>query len=225
MRNKLLQLLLLLLALVGVVMLVVVFYPFNRPNYTITEPFVFPTLDELRTFETIEDRKNACRIPAETVAQMSTEALLETYLTYPYVSSMFSSDRFSAAFDRLKEQGLGLEELMERKDLCKVLRKRFTQITFQKDPPTPENQGPKRISDKATSETLLTQQCLELLCVQLNLDEGGKAERDLLTIIKQKNKERYERGSGYGKTSTYDWAISQDKSFQESLSRQEKQKS
>ena len=65
----------------------------HRAAYPVTEPYQFPvTTDSPEWAELAEAglARNACRLPAGLAEQMTSEALLETALDYPYVSSILA---------------------------------------------------------------------------------------------------------------------------------------
>ena len=65
----------------------------DRSTYPVTEPYQFPvTTDSPEWAELAEAglARNACRMPAGLAEQMTSEALLETALDYPYATDMLA---------------------------------------------------------------------------------------------------------------------------------------
>ena len=95
----------------------------HRAAYPVTEPYQFPV--QPGTPEWVElsanARRAACRLPAGLAEQMTSEALLETALDYPYVSSILAfSDPVQGFWSNAKYND-ALAELVTRPDAEEVI--------------------------------------------------------------------------------------------------------
>lgn len=98
----------------------------HRAAYPVTEPYQFPvTTDSPEWAELAEAglARNACRLPAGMAEQMTSEALLETALDYPFNASMYVSSDLEGMFGkRAALAGNGaLAELVTRPDAEEVI--------------------------------------------------------------------------------------------------------
>uniref|UniRef100_UPI00307A29DE hypothetical protein n=1 Tax=Dysosmobacter welbionis TaxID=2093857 RepID=UPI00307A29DE len=98
----------------------------HRAAYPVTEPYQFPvTTDSPEWAELAEAglARNACRLPAGLAEQMTSEALLETALDYPFNASMYVSSDLEGMFG--KRAALAgndaLAELVTRPDAEEVI--------------------------------------------------------------------------------------------------------
>lgn len=95
----------------------------NDEHY-ITEPYQYPILpgmDEWRKFDNNVDMMEACLIPEDILKCMTTEALLETVLSYPLLSNMFRWETVQEGYEFMLRNFNGLQELMQRPDLDDVI--------------------------------------------------------------------------------------------------------
>lgn len=98
----------------------------HRAAYPVTEPYQFPvTTDSPEWAELAEAglARNACRLPAGMSEQMTSEALLETALDYPFNASMYVPSDLEGMFG--KRAALAgndaLAELVTRPDAEEVI--------------------------------------------------------------------------------------------------------
>lgn len=92
----------------------------HRAAYPVTEPYQFPvTTDSPEWAELAEAglARNACRLPAGLAEQMTSEALLETALDYPFNASMYVSSDLEGMFGKRA----ALAELVTRPDAEEVI--------------------------------------------------------------------------------------------------------
>ena len=96
----------------------------DRAAYPVTEPYQFPvTTDSPEWAELAEAglARNACRMPAGLAEQMTSEALLETALDYPYVTDMLAYSDVVSGFWTNANYNDALAELVTRPDAAAVV--------------------------------------------------------------------------------------------------------
>ena len=96
----------------------------ERSAYPVTEPYQFPvTTDSPEWAELAEAglARNACRMPAGLAEQMTSEALLETALDYPYVTDMLAYSDVVSGFWTNANYNDALAELVTRPDAAAVV--------------------------------------------------------------------------------------------------------
>lgn len=105
----------------------------HRAAYPVTEPYQFPvTTDSPEWAELAEAglARNACRLPAGLAEQMTSEALLETALDYPFNASMYVSSDLEGMFG--KRAALAgndaLAELVTRPNAAAVVERAFSKL-------------------------------------------------------------------------------------------------
>lgn len=76
-------------------------------------------------FKTSQEMYDACQIPDNVLTRMTTEALLETVLNYPFLGTYKCYDDCETAAGYLCGQFNGLEELLARDDLTGILLARY----------------------------------------------------------------------------------------------------
>lgn len=95
-------------------------------------PYQYPILpgtDEWEAFESRTEMVEACQIPEHLLDNMTTDALLQTILNYPFLSEMVMFYRTPEECER--ESGFwhiagefnGLQEFMKRKDALQSLKR------------------------------------------------------------------------------------------------------
>ena len=103
----------------------------DRAAYPVTEPYQFPvTTDSPEWAELAEAglARNACRMPVGLAEQMTSEALLETALDYPYVTDMLAFSDPAQGFWSNASYNDALTELVTRPDAAAVVERAFSQI-------------------------------------------------------------------------------------------------
>lgn len=98
----------------------------DRAAYPVTEPYQFPITTDSPEWAALAEAglaRNACRMPAGLAEQMTSEALLETALDYPFNASMYASSDLEGMFGkRAALAGNGaLAELVTRPDAEEVI--------------------------------------------------------------------------------------------------------
>lgn len=102
--------------------------PAESVTCAINEPFVFslqPGNDEWAEFESTAEIVALLQVPEYVLSEMSTPALLETVLNYPYILMHFAFNCPEIAFRRLYEDFNGFRELFGRSDLSETLVRRY----------------------------------------------------------------------------------------------------
>lgn len=95
-----------------------------RSQYTIDEKYDFPIKTETYEWEqlkSLEEKLVCTQIPNEILNNMTTRALLETWLDYPLSVNIFAYDNVEIGLQKVSEQFNGLEELCKRDDLDAVI--------------------------------------------------------------------------------------------------------
>ena len=187
-------------------------------KYPITKPYVFPVVPntpEWVALETNLDKIDACAIPEEITSKMTTEALLETYLTHPMSFIIMAFDSYRAGFELLKTQyHFGLDDLMKREDLCEVVLKRYKKIELYKgsvdETLTYEE---KLIAYKEGYDNADAMMLLELLAAQIDFTDCPKHQEKLEKLIFKKNadKEKYDFYEKKQWMVTYEWALQKER--------------
>ena len=96
----------------------------QKDEYYITDPYQYPIVpgtEEWKKFDNNADMMEACLIPEEILKHMTTEALLETVLSYPLLSNMFRWETVQAGYEFMLRNFNGLQELMRRTDASDVI--------------------------------------------------------------------------------------------------------
>ena len=92
--------------------------------------FTYPIRPGTEAWKSIHpvEQSAAVQIPEQRLAEMSTEALLETVLNYPLFSQMLIHNSTQAGFDSLVASFNGLQELMDRHDAAEALLKTYRRV-------------------------------------------------------------------------------------------------
>ena len=110
-------------------------------SQTIDTPYTFPitpNMEEWASFRSRDEMVAACQIPEEILSKLSTHALVETILTYPFLSeiTMFYRTQMECdrelGFWRIANSFNGLQELLTRDDALSVLEDygKFDDLTY-----------------------------------------------------------------------------------------------
>ncbi len=94
-------------------------------NYDLHDPYRYPVLpgsDEWKALDSHADKVSACAIPDEILERMSTEALLDSVLNYPLLGDIYLWDTVPQGLEAVSSGFNGLQELMEREDISRVLQ-------------------------------------------------------------------------------------------------------
>ena len=118
---------------IQIVLIIVLIFTFNfsftfaqgtESEYSINEPYEFPITqydDQWKEFETKAEALSVCQIPEEILNKMTTEALLETVLNYPFIIDYIAFNDYKDAADNMMRDFNGFSELLSREDLTEVL--------------------------------------------------------------------------------------------------------
>lgn len=93
-------------------------------DYTITEPYVYdvvPGTDQWNEL-TPQERHTACYVSAGIAENMTTEALIETVLEYPYWINVYAFDSLDLGIEMISSYFPPLPELLGRSDAITELR-------------------------------------------------------------------------------------------------------
>lgn len=168
--------------------------PDTNNNYTITTPYEYPTLPGTEEWSNLEDnlaKIEACAVPEELIPQMTTDALLETYLTHPMAVNVFAFDDYNTGFEILKGYyQVGLTELMQRADLQESMLKRYNQIEVYT--------GEADVEEEKAEEEYWTMQLVEVMAAQLNLNTRNSTAAALQNALHEKYLEKAKNTEYYG---------------------------
>lgn len=92
--------------------------------YTIHEPYEYPVVPgtpEWAGMYTYGQMVAACEIPEEILLHMTTEALVETVVTYPLATVLYEYNHVQLGYDAWVRQFNGLQELERRGDALDCL--------------------------------------------------------------------------------------------------------
>lgn len=96
----------------------------TEPRYTIDTPYEYPILPGTQEWIDLGDvfaRREACQIPEDILHNMTTDALFQTVLDYPFLSTIYAFDTIEMGYKANKRQFNGLQELETRPDFLDVL--------------------------------------------------------------------------------------------------------
>jgi hypothetical protein len=95
----------------------------SLPAQQIDTPYDYPVkpgMEEWKRFTSRDQKQEACQIPQEILARLSTAALLETCLNYPLYADIIAYDHVQEGFDFVKAGFNGLQVLFKREDVGSV---------------------------------------------------------------------------------------------------------
>lgn len=95
-----------------------------EPQYAIDTPYEYPILPGTQEWLDLGDvfaRRKACQIPDEILHNMTTDALFQTVLDYPFLHNMYAFNTLEMGYEAIKSQFNGLQELETRPDFLDVL--------------------------------------------------------------------------------------------------------
>lgn len=124
MRKRLLELL---FCLASALALWAVFGAATASPYTIDTPYDYPVkpgTPEWLQYANVLGRRRACEVPEEILTHMTTEALLQTVLDYPFLGDMYAFNTMEMGYETVKRRFRGLQELESRPDCLEVLGRR-----------------------------------------------------------------------------------------------------
>lgn len=93
-------------------------------KYTIDTPYEYPILPGTQEWIDLGDviaRRAACQIPENILPQMTTEALLQSVLDYPFLNDIYAFNTLEMGYETVKRRFNGLQELESRPDYLDTL--------------------------------------------------------------------------------------------------------
>ncbi|MBR3507922.1 MAG: hypothetical protein IKO03_03910 [Lachnospiraceae bacterium] len=92
----------------------------------ITEPYDYPIkpgTEEWRALPSVVERREACEIPQEVLGRMTTDALAESVITYPFlIDALGCFGSFETGINWIATYFSGIDELLSRPGACDSLR-------------------------------------------------------------------------------------------------------
>lgn len=181
----------------------------DHEQYTIFTPYEYPIVPgtpEWIELETNIDKIDACSIPDEMVQQMSTEALLETYLTHPLATNIFSFDNYDSGFKVLKQYyHMGLDELVKRDDLRGVILDAYARISVCTSDMTEDmtTEAFLKTYDQEIDD-MWRMSLLEVLAAEIDVNNTNQRNTSFADAFEEKYYEKIKNASLYGRfTDTY----------------------
>lgn len=123
----------LLFCLASALSLWAVFTAATASPYTIDTPYDYPVkpgTPEWLQYANVLGRRRACEVPEEILTHMTTEALLQTVLDYPFLGDMYAFNTMEMGYETVKRRFRGLQELESRADCLEVLGRRCEEIAL-----------------------------------------------------------------------------------------------
>jgi len=151
-----------------------------------------PGSEEWADIQSHADRALACQIPEDILGKMTTEALIETVLDYPFYMDLYFFNNYQNGFETMSSRFNAFQELLTREDLGGKLIARYSMM----DPTDINESGMlngKRFNSFsfADIEILLSQdEVLE------KLNEGQLQALNQLVYQKHEDKKNVEEFSG-----------------------------
>lgn len=99
-------------------------------EYSITSAYEFPVTpksEEWKNYPTRQARVEVCQIPENMLNKMTTEALLETVMNYPFLPDYLAHDDYMTAARKFENEFNGFRELFSREDLTEHLLEKYAQ--------------------------------------------------------------------------------------------------
>lgn len=95
-----------------------------EPQYTIDTPYEYPVLPGTQEWIDLGDtltRRKACQIPEDILHNMTTDALFQTVLDYPFLTDIYAFNTIQEGYETVERRFNGLQELESRSDYLDVL--------------------------------------------------------------------------------------------------------
>lgn len=95
-----------------------------EPEYAIDTPYEYPVLPGTQEWIDLGDtltRRRACQIPDDILHNMTTDALLQTVINYPFLPDIYAFDSIQMGYETVKRRFNGLQELETRPDYLDLL--------------------------------------------------------------------------------------------------------
>lgn len=110
--------------------------PSPEASYPIHTPYDYPIkpgTPEWAMLSTQSAKVEACQIPDDVLHALTTEALVETVLSYPLRTNLLAYDTKALGYQKLTLQFNGLQELERRADALSILSQRQALISMLDD--------------------------------------------------------------------------------------------
>lgn len=94
------------------------------PQYTIDTPYEYPILPDTQEWIDLENvvaLREACQIPEKILHNMTTDALFQTVINYPFMVEMYAFDTIQIGYETVRRRFNGLRELENRTDCIDVM--------------------------------------------------------------------------------------------------------
>lgn len=133
------------------------------PQYKINDPYVYPVkpgMDEWLKLDDHVKKIEACQIPTDILSNMSTDALIETVLSYPLLPEMYAWDSPANGYNAIKSQFNGLKELSIRTDATEKLSNLKSSLSLSKGKATDD--GIKELNLRQLQEGITWKQELQV---------------------------------------------------------------
>ena len=183
----------------AVVTILILFAAASRPLYPITRPYKCPYPIGSDEWIAIRESSSSPPVDEQTAAKMSTEALILSYIDYPYEYRFWSNTFPYMVFNRMMNSSPVLTEIMQRDDLVETL------CDICADAEVPEFNYDElteyeKIELDYRTDILYK---LEFICARIDLDRPVKKEAIELKTEIEKMVERI-RASEFPVVSYYD---------------------
>ena len=91
------------------------------------QPYVFPITPESEEWKNLsmQEMLDACQIPEDKLKSMTTKALLETVLNYPFINDYFAFNTYEIACNTMSSRFNGFDALFSRDNVTSVLLDRY----------------------------------------------------------------------------------------------------
>ena len=115
-----------LIPIVAICLIILVLGASENPEsrYTIDTPYEYPILPGTQEWIALEDviaRRKVCQIPNNILQNMTTDALMQTVLDYPFLNNIYAYNTLEEGYEAVKRQFNGLQELESRLNYLDVL--------------------------------------------------------------------------------------------------------
>ncbi len=122
----------------------------SKSERNIDTPYEYPVKpgsEEWDRLPSVIERREVSNIPKEILEKMTTEALVETVITYPLFSDVYAFDTFENGIKWISQYYNGIEEIEKREDAvfylekyCEKTRDRYRKILAMDNEDRTENQ-------------------------------------------------------------------------------------
>lgn len=104
--------------------------------YSVTEPYVYPVVpgtDEWEALDSLAEKIEACSIDENTLAAMSTPALVETVITYPLLINIYAFNSVEEGIESVSQYFDGIQVLLNRENAAEYISSCLQMQTFSPD--------------------------------------------------------------------------------------------